>query len=184
MGKYYDILMWVGEQFYPTPQHITNEVRGQGLSKRLSLNTIPEGMVPGKTRIFLAHPKARLIAQGDIGEFHGQLAKIATEWLHDSPEVKETMTLFEYEREIAWVDWASIVGALSLVKCKGFAATLRALLREYKAALIPGIFAYCFYTGTSYTMMQGETLPDHLAKRGVEADYLFAAEEEDFNGSD
>jgi len=51
-----DILMWIGAQYYPTPNSFICEARAMGASKRLP--SLPRGAVPGVTRIWLVHPKA------------------------------------------------------------------------------------------------------------------------------
>lgn len=48
-------LIWIGERFYPTPQHFILEAQTQGISRRLA--TVPRGLVIGETRIYLAHRK-------------------------------------------------------------------------------------------------------------------------------
>lgn len=50
-------LMWVGEQFYPTPADFTAEAEAQGVSKRVG--TIPKDCKPG-TWVALAHRKSGL----------------------------------------------------------------------------------------------------------------------------
>lgn len=48
-------LMWVGEKYYPTPNHFARESLALGVSKRIG--TIPEDCKPG-TWVALAHKKA------------------------------------------------------------------------------------------------------------------------------
>lgn len=49
-------LLWIGEQFYPTPQDFLREARLQGISRRIS--TVPRDLVIGETGVLLAHRKA------------------------------------------------------------------------------------------------------------------------------
>lgn len=49
-------LLWIGEQFYPTPQDFLRESRLQGISRRIS--TVPRDLVLGETAVLLAHRKA------------------------------------------------------------------------------------------------------------------------------
>jgi hypothetical protein len=51
-------LIWIGEGFYPTPQHFLLEAQEQGVSRRLA--TVPRGLVMGETRIYLAHRKVNV----------------------------------------------------------------------------------------------------------------------------
>ena len=48
-----DILMWVGHQGYNDIAKFVDEANRLGISKRIS--RIPKGIIPGKTRVFLAH---------------------------------------------------------------------------------------------------------------------------------
>ena len=52
-----DYLMWVGEMHYPRIQDFLDEAEIQGVSKRLS--RFPREMVPGKSRVFLAHDEGQ-----------------------------------------------------------------------------------------------------------------------------
>jgi hypothetical protein len=47
-----DFLHCVGEQFYPTPQAFSDEAAAYGISRRL--RTVPESLVPGQSRVYLA----------------------------------------------------------------------------------------------------------------------------------
>lgn len=55
-GQQVQGLLWVGERFYPTPNHFIDESSKLGISKRL--RTIPHRFELGYTWIFLAHKKA------------------------------------------------------------------------------------------------------------------------------
>ena len=46
-------LLWIGEQFYPTPAHWTREALGQGISRRIS--AVPKDFKIGETWVFVAH---------------------------------------------------------------------------------------------------------------------------------
>ena len=51
-------LLWVGAQYYPTPESFLIEARKQGISKRLPKGQVPKDLVLGETWVMLAHPKA------------------------------------------------------------------------------------------------------------------------------
>lgn len=53
-----DLLMWVGGDFYPTPQSFAEEARLHGVNKRIPSVGEPPLVVPGITRLFLVHPSA------------------------------------------------------------------------------------------------------------------------------
>lgn len=46
-------LIWIGEQFYPTPADWLREVKTMGVSRRLP--ALPKGLELGKTFVFVAH---------------------------------------------------------------------------------------------------------------------------------
>jgi hypothetical protein len=49
-------LLWIGEQFYPTPGHWLREANGQGISRRIP--AVPKDFVLGQTWVLCAHRKA------------------------------------------------------------------------------------------------------------------------------
>jgi hypothetical protein len=49
-------LLWIGEQFYPTPADFSDEAARLGISRRIS--SIPKDFEVGKTWVALAHRKA------------------------------------------------------------------------------------------------------------------------------
>lgn len=52
------ILIWVSPDNYPTPEDFMNEAGNMGISRRISGDQIPRGLIVGKTWIFLAHREA------------------------------------------------------------------------------------------------------------------------------
>jgi hypothetical protein len=51
-------LIWIGEQFYPTPEHFMAEAKMLGISRRVA--ALPRGVVIGESWVWLAHKKAVL----------------------------------------------------------------------------------------------------------------------------
>lgn len=49
-------LLWIGTQFYPTPEVFIGESNRLGISRRIT--AVPRGFKLGETWVFLAHPKA------------------------------------------------------------------------------------------------------------------------------
>lgn len=49
-------LMWVGEKYYPTPEHFQRESDAMGVSKKV--NGVPRDFVVGEHYVLLAHKKA------------------------------------------------------------------------------------------------------------------------------
>ena len=49
-------LLWVGQQFYPTPGQFLQECHQLGVSRRITV--VPRGLVVGQTWVFLGHREA------------------------------------------------------------------------------------------------------------------------------
>lgn len=62
-----DLLMWVGKDFYPTAGAFIEEAREHGVNKRIPAVGEPPRVVPGFTRLFLAHPHAHGVGPGVFG---------------------------------------------------------------------------------------------------------------------
>jgi len=50
-----DYLIFIGSNFYPTPQDFIDEAARLGISRRMPSHQVPVGLVTGKSRVFLAH---------------------------------------------------------------------------------------------------------------------------------
>lgn len=59
-------LIWIGEQFYPTPQHFMAEAARQGVSRRIT--AVPKDFEVGKTWVLLGHRKAIERACSECGD--------------------------------------------------------------------------------------------------------------------
>lgn len=59
------LLLWVGECFYPTPEHFKREAAVMGISRRLI--AVPHGFKVGETLVLLAHAKAIMVGPREIG---------------------------------------------------------------------------------------------------------------------
>lgn len=62
-------LIWVGEQFYPTPQSFMREAAEMGVSRRIT--QVPREFEVGKTWVLLGHRKAATKACPDCGDEPG-----------------------------------------------------------------------------------------------------------------
>jgi len=51
----FDLLMWVGESYYPSPQDFIDECMKHGICKRIKKGDVP-AIMPGFTRLFIIHP--------------------------------------------------------------------------------------------------------------------------------
>lgn len=69
-------LIWVGEQFYPTPESFLEEASRMGVSRRVQRP--PRGFKVGEQWIALGHPKAIPIATSEIDEVTGEEGNTTT----------------------------------------------------------------------------------------------------------
>jgi hypothetical protein len=60
-------LLWIGEQFYPTPEAFIREADRLGISRRI--NAMPKGFIVGRTWVWLAHRKGICIQCGTLLRF-------------------------------------------------------------------------------------------------------------------
>lgn len=58
-------LVWIGEQFYPTPEHFQLEAATQGISRRI--RAIPRDFKLGETWVLVGHPKGYTRDDGTKG---------------------------------------------------------------------------------------------------------------------
>ncbi len=149
-----DLLMWVGAQFYPTPQDFIAEAIAQGVSKRIPINNPPENIVPGISRLFFVHPQA-CVRTKDGKDFAAFKQSLPTASLRSQ--------LDDWERNPAFYFRRVLEGAETNRRVDEF-------VREYlPLEFCPGIFAFCYITGMQYVCKPGETQPpDHLRTHGVE----------------
>lgn len=59
-------LLWIGEQFYPTPVDFAAEANALGISRRIT--AVPRGFKVGEHWVFLAHPKVKREVIAETGE--------------------------------------------------------------------------------------------------------------------
>lgn len=59
-------LIWIGEKYYPTANHYLREVERMGDSRRI--NSVPKGFKIGESYVLLAHRKAILTRDPELGK--------------------------------------------------------------------------------------------------------------------
>jgi len=59
VAQAHDLIMWVGETYYPEPEEFIEEARTRGVNKAISMSkrNPPPVINPGRTRLWLIHPK-------------------------------------------------------------------------------------------------------------------------------
>ena len=147
-----DILVFRGAEYWPSPEDVIREVHVQGLSVRIPRTNPPEGMIRGLSRIALAHIKAVLVIEnGTEAEL-----RAAFEELHDA-KVDEVLARNYEHGPSRWLEMPENEAK-------------REIFERLGVKFQPGIFAYCYWTSTSYYLKPDETqTPDDLARKGVKA---------------
>jgi len=138
-----DIIMWAGEKQYTVSSFII-EARIMGVSKRIPRNSIPEGIIPGRSRLLIKHKKAIL---------HGNdLDQLVTRLNVGSPY---TITLPD--------DMLALVMVLEAVKEQD-PVIWKQLVEEFELTWSPGVIGYSYISSIQYVVEEGEEeLPDDLA---------------------
>jgi hypothetical protein len=83
-------LLWIGEQFYATPEDFTREAARMGVSRRIS--AVPRGFELGKTWVLVAHRKVFRNPDGSYtgGIFHA-FTPSAVEYVVKGDETEEQL---------------------------------------------------------------------------------------------
>lgn len=147
-----DILIFRGAEYWPTPEDVIREVHAQGLSVRIPRTNIPSGLVKGLSRIALGHIKAVMtIERGTEDDL-----RAAFEALHE-PKVDAVLARTYEHRPSRWLEMPE-------------SDAKREIFERLGVLFKPGIFAYCYWTATTYYVKPGEDdTPPDLAAKGVQA---------------
>ena len=153
MNKPIDIIMWAGEEHY-TVSFFIEEADRMGVSKRIPRTAIPEGIVPGQSRILIKHRQA--IVQSDrLDELFltiSYLYNISEFSLSDAslkelgiPDTMLKMVMFlENLQEQDYTVWQSLV-------------------EDYNLTWTSGVIGYSYITSIQYIAYDDEEeLPEDL----------------------
>lgn len=161
------IIMFAGEDNYTLASFI-DEAESQGVSKRIPVTSIPQGLVPAVSKIFIAHPKAiiqvgaeaytledlayRLLEMGYLtGQQWANLVEI------DMPKgAWQKVHLQPFDPVPACM--LDIAYAFSLAS----AAEQRELTGEFSLTFDPGVVGFSHLTALEYVLPMGvDQLPDN-----------------------
>ncbi len=152
-----DILIFRGAEYWPTPEDVIREVHAQGLSVRIARNNLPSGLVKGLSRIALGHIKAVMVIEnGTEGDLRAAFEVLTEAEGHD-PKIDEILARNYEHAPSRWLEMPE-----GDAKCEIF--------ERLGVSFKPGIFAYCYWSGTSYYLKAEENeAPADLAAKGVHA---------------
>lgn len=152
-----DILIFRGTEYWPTPEDVIREVHSQGLSVRIPRNHIPNGLVKGLSWIALGHIKAVMVIEhGTEDDLRAAFEALAQAEGHD-PKIDAVLARTCEHRPSRWLELPE-------------SHAKREIFERLGVSFRPGIFAYCYFSGTTYYLKPDETeAPDDLATKGVHA---------------
>ncbi len=152
-----DILIFRGAEYWPTPEDVIREVHSQGLSVRIARNNMPSGLVKGLSRIALGHIKAVMVIEKGTAEDLRAAFEALTQVEGHDPQVEQVLARSYEHAPSCW---------LEIPECDA----KREIFERLGVSFKPGIFAYCYWTGTSYYLKPEENeAPADLAAKGVHA---------------
>lgn len=175
------IIMFAGEDNY-TLASFLDEAEFAGVSKRIPANSIPQGLVPGASKIFIAHPKAIVLVGADgltLEDLAYRLLEMgfitAEQWadLVDLDMPKEAWQKMELEPfDPVPSCMLDIAYALSAVG----GSRLRDLEQEFQISYIPGVIGFSHVTRLEYVLPNDVTeLPSNIdpaLKNAIDASYV------------
>lgn len=153
------LLMCVGEQYYKLHEFV-DEAEVMGISKRIPLKGIPQGLVKYKSKFFVAHPKAILKVTAEGKTLQGlafdllTLGVLPDEQWHDMVDLEQPYwTGAELDsQEILPGCMYNIAYAFSKLDDK----MSRRLVEEYGIEFCMGIFGYALFTGFELVLDRNE----------------------------
>jgi hypothetical protein len=169
MEKAPSLLMCVGRQHYSLAEFV-EEAESHGLSKRIPVNSIPEGLVPGLSKIFVAHPdaivKVRVSDRTLIG-LACELVDLGTLSQEKFADLVDMEKPFWTGQELHADDFVP-AGMLdiTLALSKTSDEDRARLIHDYDLEFVMGVFGWSLFSGFQLVLPKGEgSLPqdlDHL----------------------
>jgi len=143
MMEAYDLIMWAGEEHYTVGEFI-REAEQMGVSKRISRTSIPEGVVPGKSRLLIKHRYA-IVNSPRLDEL---VERTGLNLVMPDDMLKLTIALEDLRDD----------------HDQEYFAEWQILVDEFDITWSPGVIGYTILTGVQYVAHEHETaLPEDLA---------------------
>lgn len=149
------VLMTVGRQYYTLAGFI-DEAKEMGVSKRIPTTSIPEGLVPGMSKIFIAHPDA-IVKVTAKGKRLADLVRVVLGETYVSPDYAPYWEQEDIQpNEVVPDHMLSITYAFSKLPAEERAK----LTVEYGLDFHMGVIGYTYFEGVQFVMPEGaEDLP-------------------------
>lgn len=138
-----DLLMWVGTDQYTVSEFI-REAQQMGVSKRISRTAIPEGVVPGKSKLLIKHRAAIVNSPrlDELAEQTGLNLQMPEDMLKLTIALED---LRDFNHQEYFQEW-------------------QILVKDFEITWSPGVIGYTTITGVQYVAHEHEDeLPEDLA---------------------
>lgn len=183
MSEATSVIMYVGESYYKLHE-IISEALQQGVHKRIPSTSIPEGIVPWESKIFLAHNRAIVKTTiGTLSELAYELYErdlLSFEQWHDMVDLNEPFWTGEelHAEDFVPEQMLTITTHLSMLLDEERGE----LEKKYGLVYMPGIFGFAYIENIHYIAKPGETsLPVEYSHMSdiIEAVHVKKVEEAD-----
>ncbi len=165
-----DILMWVGDEY--SVKDLIEEYKSGGISKRIPLTSIPYGIVPGKSRLFVASHKAILEVTAEDRTLYDLLDALFDEGVFSGQALEALDAPGLHAR--FWIDQGQPLQPDSFVPDAMLALVMgmdslpphirRRLEKAFGIVYHPGVVGYGYIDMIAYVCKPGEDeLPDDIS---------------------
>lgn len=154
-GRAHDLLMWVGGTYYPEPEEFINECKAHGLNKAIpvSKNQEPPIINPGRTRMWLIHPRGRRAEEN--------LDAVEIEALSDTPGVGAKTLNILRENGYNTVREVRDAATSELAEIDGVGEDTAEAVRRAEI-YVPAIIGYSYLSRIVYTRDVDGKVPDYV----------------------
>lgn len=159
------VLMCVGKSFYSL-HDMVEEYRDMGISKRIPITSIPDGLVPMKSKLFVAHPDAIIRVTVDGKTLMDLALDLVDEGLLTSDELYEITMMeqdFWFSDELKAEDEVP-TPMLTLAIAYSRSQFQAHYIGAYGVETCMGIVGYAYLDRIEYVVRDGEEeLPEDLS---------------------
>jgi hypothetical protein len=163
------LLTYFGQDNYSLKEAM-DEVKDQGASRRIPNTMVPEGIVPGKSKLFLAHAKAIVKVTAPDCTLKDLASALFGLWMMSQDDI---INIVDELDQAYWVTdklepFDYVPGPMLKIAYTLSSAppeVQRQLERDLQIVYCPGIFGWSTINGLEYVVKPGEDdLPTNLAQ--------------------
>lgn len=175
-----DLMLMVGLEYYKTLQQFVDEAEMWGVSKRIPSSAIPNGIVPGVSRMFLWYPEVIPVVTAE-GKTFAELVTLLYGWRPPASDL-----LQPWNPALPLTPGDPIPESIMQVtfSLQGHSKR-RELEREFGIQWQAAVFGWCYLDAVQYTVPEGEEVPEEVyAKYGDSLKYVTIEYADDEEGEE